>query len=243
MAESRITRFIKKPSIPTLTGWPDALIPVMRPIRETLEIITGRRGQRIPQLNGTVSPDVLALRINEIIRVLQDGQDVEATVLLEIPTPDVGAILSITGVLPIQVSAGREPVVSFNVPVGRVVLQGGGLDLSEVGYRAIPGTERTGSYTTVAGDAGKSIIHPSSDPAALNITLASNATVPYPLGSAISFFNRNGAGDLVINAGGTDVVRRGGTGAVGPHTLLANGVCTAVKVATTEWMIAGTGIA
>ena len=237
----RITRFIKKPSIPALTKWPDELLPVMKPIKETLEIYSGRRGQKIEQLRGEVLPNDLAIAINEIIRVLQDGIDNDVSVVFEGET-DVGGILSITGILPIEVSAGKNAIVSFNVLSGRLVLQGGGLDLTEVGYRAIPGVERTGSYTTVAADAGTSIIHPSSDPSALNITLASNATVPYPLGAAISFFNRNGAGDLIINAGGSDVVRRGGTGSVGPHTLVANGVCTAVKVAATEWMIAGTGI-
>lgn len=75
-----ITRFIKKPSIPSLTGWPEALRPVMAPIRETLEIVTGRRGQKIGQLSGTVTLNQMAERINEIIRVLQDGNDTAVTV-------------------------------------------------------------------------------------------------------------------------------------------------------------------
>ena len=75
-----ITRFIKKPSIPSLTGWPEALRPVMAPIRETIEIVTGRRGQKIGQLSGTVTLNQMAERINEIIRVLQDGNDTAVTV-------------------------------------------------------------------------------------------------------------------------------------------------------------------
>lgn len=75
-----ITRFIKKPSIPSLTGWPELLRPVMAPIRETLEILTGRRGQKIGQLTGTVTLNQMAERINEIIRVLQDGNDTSVTV-------------------------------------------------------------------------------------------------------------------------------------------------------------------
>lgn len=75
-----ITRFIKKPSIPSLTGWPEVLRPVMAPIRETIEIITGRRGQKIGQLTGTVTLNQMAERINEIIRVLQDGNDTSVTV-------------------------------------------------------------------------------------------------------------------------------------------------------------------
>lgn len=75
-----ITRFIKKPSIPSLTGWPEVLRPVMGPIRETIEIITGRRGQKIGQLTGTITLNQMAERINEIIRVLQDGNDTSVTV-------------------------------------------------------------------------------------------------------------------------------------------------------------------
>lgn len=78
---SAITRFVKKPSIPALTGWPEPLLPVARPVRETLEIITGRRGQRISPLSGSVPLDNVAEKINEIIRVLQDGSDVEVNVL------------------------------------------------------------------------------------------------------------------------------------------------------------------
>lgn len=75
-----IRRFIKKPSIPALTGWPEALLSVMRPARETLEIITGRRGQKLTQLAGEVSVNDVAERVNEIIRLLQDGSDTEVLV-------------------------------------------------------------------------------------------------------------------------------------------------------------------
>lgn len=72
-----IKRFIKKPSVPSLTGWPDWAHGVMSPIKQTLEIITGRRGEKLEQLSGPVELDAVAEKVNEVIRVLQDGQDVD----------------------------------------------------------------------------------------------------------------------------------------------------------------------
>lgn len=68
-----ILRYLRKPSIPSLTGWPEALLPVLRPIKETIEIITGRKGEKLDQLSGDVTVADIAGRVNEIIRVLQDG--------------------------------------------------------------------------------------------------------------------------------------------------------------------------
>ena len=82
-----ITRFIKKPSIPSLTGWPEVLRPVMGPIRETIEIITGRRGQKIGQLTGTITLNQMAERINEIIRVLHGARELES-ILEEVAGPE-----------------------------------------------------------------------------------------------------------------------------------------------------------
>lgn len=75
-----VRRYIKKPSIPSLSGWPEELIPVMKEIKESLEIITGRKGEKIAQLSGTVTVDALAERVNEIIRVMQDGSDTSVAV-------------------------------------------------------------------------------------------------------------------------------------------------------------------
>lgn len=75
-----INRYLKKPSIPTLNGWPQALIPVQSKVLETLQILTGRRGEKLEQLAGNVSVDTVAERLNEVIRVLQDGPDTEVVV-------------------------------------------------------------------------------------------------------------------------------------------------------------------
>lgn len=91
-----IRRYIKKPSIPSLSDWPEKLIPVMKEVKESLEIITGRKGEKLSQLAGTVSVSTLAERVNEIIRVLQDGSDTQVSVGSDVIAPGAPAAPSVT---------------------------------------------------------------------------------------------------------------------------------------------------
>jgi hypothetical protein len=95
--------------------------------------------------------------------------------------------------------------------------------------------------TTIATDSGSILLHPSSDTTARTATIDSNANVAYPLGSEIEFINQNGAGVLSI-AITADTMRLAGAGTTGTRTLAANGHARAIKVATTEWLIYGTGL-
>lgn len=111
-----------------------------------------------------------------------------------------------------------------------------------VGFRGIPQNSRSTAYTTVGSDAGRHVLHPSSDATARVFTIDSNANVPYPIGTAITFINQNGAGVVTI-AITSDTMRLAGAGTTGSRTLAANGIATAIKIATTEWIISGTGLA
>lgn len=110
-----------------------------------------------------------------------------------------------------------------------------------VGFRNIPQTSKSAAYTLVLADAGKHILHPSADTTARTVTIPANSSVPYPIGTAITFINQNGAGVLTI-AITTDVMRLAGAGTTGSRTLAANGAATAVKIAATEWIISGGGL-
>lgn len=110
-----------------------------------------------------------------------------------------------------------------------------------VGYINIPINSKSAAYTTIASDAGKTILHPSADTTARTFTIDSNANVPYALGTPITFVNQNGAGTLTI-AINTDTMRLAGAGTTGNRTLAANGIATAVKLTSTEWIISGTGL-
>lgn len=111
----------------------------------------------------------------------------------------------------------------------------------EVGFRNIPQNSQSGGYTTVLEDRGKHLLHPSADTSARTFTIDSNANVPYPIGTAITFVNQNGAGTLTI-AITSDTMRLAGAGTTGSRTLAANGIATAVKIDTTEWIISGTNL-
>lgn len=110
-----------------------------------------------------------------------------------------------------------------------------------LGYQNIPQNSQSAAYTLVLTDAGKQIFHPSADTTARTFTIPANSSVAYPVGTAVTFINQNGAGVITI-AITTDTMRLAGAGTTGSRTLAANGVATAVKVTSTEWIISGTGL-
>jgi hypothetical protein len=112
---------------------------------------------------------------------------------------------------------------------------------NSVGYRNIPQNIQSAAYTLVLSDDGKHILHPSADTSARTFTIPANASVAYPVGTALTFVNQNGAGVLSI-AINTDTMRLAGAGTTGTRTLAANGIATALKITGTEWIISGTGL-
>lgn len=112
---------------------------------------------------------------------------------------------------------------------------------NSVGFKHIPQLSKSTAYTLVLGDAGYHIFHPSADTTARTWTIPANSSVAYAVGTAITFINQNSAGVITISIT-ADTMRIAGTGTTGSRTLAANGVATAVKVTSTEWIISGTGL-
>jgi len=110
-----------------------------------------------------------------------------------------------------------------------------------VGYLNIPQNSQSAAYTLVLADSGKHILHPSADTTARTFTIPANGTVAFPIGTAITFVNQNGAGTITI-AITTDTMRLAGSGATGSRTLTANGTATALKITATEWLISGVNL-
>ncbi len=108
-------------------------------------------------------------------------------------------------------------------------------------YSNIPQNSKSAAYTTVLADAQKHILHPSADTTARNFTIDSNANVPYPIGTAITFVNQHSAGVITIKIT-SDTMRLAGAGTTGDRTLAADGIATAIKITSTEWLISGTGL-
>jgi len=124
------------------------------------------------------------------------------------------------------------------VATGTAVLP---VNAGNIGYLEVPQNSKSTAYTTVMADSGKHILHPSADTTARTFTIDSNANVAYPIGTAITFVNQNSAGVVTISIT-SDTMRLAGAGTTGSRTLAANGIATALKITSTEWIISGTGL-
>lgn len=113
--------------------------------------------------------------------------------------------------------------------------------LNQVGYINIPQIISSADHTLVLQDQGRQILHPSADTAARTFTIPANSAVPFPIGTAVTFINQNGAG-VVSVAITSDTMRLAGAATTGTRALAANGVATAIKVTATEWIISGVGL-
>jgi hypothetical protein len=94
----------------------------------------------------------------------------------------------------------------------------------------------TGAYGVVAADAGLHIY----STATRTITLPANGSIAMPVGSTVVFVA--GSGATVTIAITTDTMYLAGTGTTGSRTLAAFGVATAIKIASTTWIISGNGL-
>ena len=102
-------------------------------------------------------------------------------------------------------------------PANSFVISSGTWDIYTEGYRNIPQNSRSAAYTTVLGDSGKHIYHPSADTTARTFTIDSNANVAYPIGTAITFVNDTSAGVVTI-AITSDTLVLAGPGSTGSRT-------------------------
>lgn len=107
-----------------------------------------------------------------------------------------------------------------------------------VGYMGIPQSSAatTGSYTIVAADAGEHIY----STATRTVTIPANASVAFPVGTAITFIAATGT--TVTIAINSDTLLLAGAGTTGSRTLAAFGMATAIKITSTSWIISGNGL-
>lgn len=111
-----------------------------------------------------------------------------------------------------------------------------------VGFRNIPQQSQSGNYTLVLTDSGKHVYHPASSGTGDTYTIPANASVAFPIGTAVTFVNDFSSGGSVTIAITSDTLVLSPTGSTGSRTLAAGGIATAIKVTSTQWMISGTGL-
>ena len=110
---------------------------------------------------------------------------------------------------------------------------------NSVGFLNIPQNSQNGNYNVVLADSGKHIYHPLGQ-AAATYTIPANSNIGFALGTAITFINLSAnAATIAVT---TDTMYLGSAGTTGNRTLAQYGMATAVKIATTSWIISGTAL-
>jgi hypothetical protein len=107
----------------------------------------------------------------------------------------------------------------------------------KVGYRHIPQNAQNSAYVLALGDAGKHVAITSG-----GITVPTNGTVAFEIGTAITIVNNSAADQTITEASGV-TLRRAGTAGTGNRSLAARGLATLLKIGTNEWYVSGAGLA
>jgi hypothetical protein len=129
-----------------------------------------------------------------------------------------------------------DPSGNFDFKAGLVTTSNA--SAQEVGFRGLPVTAQNGNYTLVLNDAG-TMIYKSSG-ATATWTIPANASVAFPGGTTIVFANRSGNPQNIAIT--TDTLVLAGVGTTGTRSLASNGIATATKINSTEWLISGPGL-
>lgn len=106
-------------------------------------------------------------------------------------------------------------------------------------YSGIPQNLQNANYQFVLADNGRHIYTSTSG---LTFTIPANASVAFPIGTAITFINESaGNATLAIT---TDILSwlKGGSNAAGTRTIATESAVTLLKVSATRWVLTGNGI-
>lgn len=120
-------------------------------------------------------------------------------------------------------------------PYWRAFFVSGGFDggtVYQTGYKDLPQNSQSGSYTLALSDRGKQVANTTG-----GWVIPANASVAFPVGSAVVLFNNSGSSQTISIT--SDTLRLAGTASTGSRTLAAYGLATCVKVASTTWVVSG----
>jgi hypothetical protein len=121
---------------------------------------------------------------------------------------------------------------------GALTINTYGIGATQVGYLNMP-QRAVGSTTLIMADSGMHIFNTT---ASQVYTIPSNASVAFPIGTAITFVNQ-GAGTCTININSDTLYLAGAAaGTPGTRTLAAYGLATALKITSTSWIMSGAGL-
>lgn len=105
------------------------------------------------------------------------------------------------------------------------------------GYKGVPINQQTTTYSLAMADMGKCVF---ATAGAFTITIPANATVAFPVGTAITIFCGDAAKTLAPASGVTLI--QAGTNNTGNRTLGINAQVTLIKLQTNTWSVSGAGL-
>ena len=101
----------------------------------------------------------------------------------------------------------------------------------------MPQTSTAISRSFAAADAGKHIYVTSSG---TTQTIPANGTVAFPIGTSIVVVNGSSVSTTIAIT--TDTLRLANSSSTGSRTLASNGMCTLLKITSTQWIASGNGL-
>jgi hypothetical protein len=231
-----------------LSGTPGGAATLNVPAIEKNYIVKNGTNQvvtiKVAAQTGVVVP------VGKTVLVYNNGTDV-VTAVDHIPSLTLGAALPVaSGGTGATTSTGSGAVVlavspslttpALGTPTAGVLSSCTVDGTDAVGFRNTPVNSQSTAYTAVLADAGKTIYHPASDANDRTFTIPANSSVAYAVGTVLTFVNLS-ANDLTI-AITDDTMYLAGDGATGSRTLAEYGIASAVKLASTTWLISGNNL-
>jgi hypothetical protein len=154
----------------------------------------------------------------------------------------VGGTLGVTGSATFSSTLSASTAPSIGAHLTNKTYVDGSISsaTSNMGYLNIPqsgGSAKTTNYTAILSDQGEMIVM---NGTSLTATIPANASVAYQVGTVLTFININSSAlSIAITSDTLTLVNSTTTGT---RTLNQNGIATAVKVASTSWIISGAGV-
>lgn len=170
-------------------------------------------------------------------KVLTIAGDISANGATLSPT-ELGYLDGATSNLQTQISAkassgANTDITSLKQDVA--VSASGTIAADSIGLRGIPQNSQTAGYTLALSDAGKHISITTG-----GVVIPANGSVAFPTGTAVVIYNNSSSPQNISIT--SDTLRQAGTTNTGTRALGAYGVATVMKVASTTWVISGTGV-